>query len=75
MRGFVCPMVRRSVRWSVTLEVKNQKTRIYEPAVGIVCVGVLEGVWGGVWVRLWVGCLCPTAHNGIVTPRHLFSAF
>ena len=68
-------MVRLSVRWSVTLKVKTPKTRIYEPAVGIVCVGVLEGDWGGVWVMLRVGCLYPTARNDIVTTRHLLSAF
>ena len=68
--------VRPSVSWSVTLELKTRKTRIYDTAVVIVCVWVCECVagvvGGGVGVRLGVGCPCPPVRNDIVTPRHLF---
>ena len=33
----LCPSVGPLVRWSVTLELKTQKTRVYNTAVIIVC--------------------------------------
>ena len=48
--GFVRPLVRQSIRWSVVIELKNMKTRIIDAAVVIVHVcefGKGEGMDGG----------------------------
>ena len=66
------------MRWCVgplvTLELKTRKTRIYDAAVGIVCVLVCwKGVEGVVGVRLGVGCPCPPLRNDIVNLHHLYA--
>ena len=55
-----------SVRWSVMLELKTRKTRIYDTAV------VIEKVWGWRWGEAGVGCPCPSVRNDTVTPLVFF---
>ena len=49
VRWSVGPLVRRSVGLSGVIELKTQKTRIYDAAIGTVCEGVLEGGLGWGW--------------------------
>ena len=51
------------------------KTRIYDAAIGIICVWVCwRAVGGGIGVKLGDGCPCPSVRNNIVTSRHLSSS-
>ena len=59
----LCPSVRPLVRWSVTLELKTRKTRIYDAAVVTLCVCVCQCVGGGLGVGLgWGWGLDAPAH-------------
>ena len=53
------------VRWSITLDLKPRKLRIYDAAVVIVCM--CECVGGG-WGE--AGGLMPLTTRPQVTPRH-----
>ena len=52
MRGFVRPLVRQSVRWSMVIEMKSGKTSV----IDTVCVGV------GVGVSMEFRGICGPAH-------------
>ena len=71
IRGFVRPLVRPSVRWSI--EVNQSKLNSGKTSVlDAFCVHVCEGSWVERWVWKGVGRPCPPVCNDIVIPRHLF---
>ena len=67
----LCPSVRWSVRWSVTLELKMQETRIYNAAVVIECVWVFDSVWEGGWGEAGVWLPLPNRPQRYCDPASL----